>query len=393
MGGLISALTRRPGLPQNPSETNQIDEEEARLNQELADLEQQIANLPTEEAALEAEMIRLQAELDQAADLAAQAQELADLQAQEAQEAAEFEEIERRELILQAAQAQKDQTDADFQMELDIQRGVQGQAGSALQFGEGVYNALNAKSPEELEAEAAAARISEAKAVEDQYKGIITQLYALPQYAKDKVIQEAFFKRERAKKAYLTQNQEQVFNARTKRRPLKGQKMETGYRWNETTGKSEEYQRLGYGDLEWFDIRKYYFSDYARDMTEQWRRPVLGDIPNGAEMVNFTFEGTTYQFRRDGDFSKDNEAIPPCNSFHSNGNENPGAPRLCKKNTTYPIIAKSGDRVFQECKPGFFFQEDPISERSKCVYMGWRYADVGDSYYTPSQEIEYTIKY
>lgn len=374
MGGLISALTRRPGLPQNPpqpqnpSETNQIDEEEARLNQELADLEQQIANLPTEEAALEAEMTRLQAELDQAADEAAAAQELADLQAQEAQEAAEFEEIERRELILQAAQAQKDQVDADFQTELDIQRAVQSQAGSALDYGNQVFESL--KTPEQLEAEAAAKRISEAKAADDYSKAVIANLYTMPQYASLKDVNEGFFKRERAKQAYLTQNREQVFNARTKRRP-----------WN--------------GDLEWFDVRKYYYSDYAREMTEQWRRPVLGEIPNAAEMVPFTFEGTTYQFRRDGDFRADAEGKPTCNSFHSYGNDHPGEPRICKKNWTdnYPILAKSGDRVFKACRPGFFFQEDPISERSKCVYMGWRYADVGDSYYTPSVPIDYMIKY
>ena len=380
MGGLISALTNRNrGQSQNPSETvtqgtatqeatNQevIDEEEARLNQELADLEQQIANLPTEEAMLEEEMIRLQAELDQAADEAAAAQELADLQAQEAQEAAEFEEIERRQLILQVAQAQKDQTDADFQTELDIQNAVQGQAASASALGNQIFESL--KSPEQLAAEATAARNAEAKAAEDQYKGIVSQLYAMPKYASLKDTNEAFFKRERAKKAYLTQNREQVWNARTKRRP-----------WN--------------GDLEWFDIRKYYYSDYAREMTEQWRRPVLGDIPNASEMIPFTFEGTTYQFRRDGDFTKDHEGKPTCNSFHSNGNQNPGEPRVCKNNTTYPILAKSGDRVFQPCQAGYFFQEDPISERSKCVYMGWRYADVGESYYTPSQEIEYTIKY
>ena len=369
MGSLISALrgdgsrSDKQKKPQTQSQEEGIDQEEVEMDRELADLNATIENLPQEEAELEAEMTRLQAELDAAADLLAQAQELADDAKTAAERDAQLAEIERRESVLAIAQANKEQADQDLLDEKNIQENVQNQAGESQSFADWLTEMMK---PPPTEAEIAAQKQKEARAEQDAFDAEVARLYTIPQFSAKKAINESFFKRERAKRAYILEKKSQIWRARTGMRPI------TGYTW--------------------YDKRKFYHSDRVRDMTDQWPKPVLGDKLNPDQMIPFVFEGDTYQFRQDADFRVENAQVPPCGAFNKNSD---GAPRVCREgggDDDYKW-AKSGDRSFLPCKPGYWFQEHPVSELSKCVYMGWRYADVGTSYYAESRPVEFFIEY
>lgn len=308
-------------------------------------------------------MTRLQAELDDAADLLAQAQELADDAKTAAERDAQLAEIERRESVLAIAQANKEQADQDLLEEMNIKEDIQNQAGASQSFADWLAEMFK---PPPTEAEIAAQKEKEARAEQDKFDAEVAQLYTIPQFSAKKAINEAFFKRERAKKAYILQKKSEIWRARTGMRPI------VGYTW--------------------FDKHKFYHSDKVRDMTDQWPKPVLGDKPNPDQMIPFVFEGETYQFRQDADFRVENAQVPRCGAFNKNSD---GSPTICREgggDDDYKW-AKSGDRAFLPCKSGYWFQEHPISDLSKCVYMGWRYADVGPSYYAQSTPVEFFIEY
>lgn len=322
--------------------------------------------MPEIEAAMEAEMTKLQNELDAAADGLAQAQDLADEAADNVKRAQEFAEIERRETILAIAEANKLQAEMDKAEEQQLQGQTQAEAEEQVGFFQYMQNLLTPPpSEEELAAKAAA----EQKKIDDEWQAGLNNLYTLPNYQGSKPVHEAFMKRERAKRAFLLANQRNIWDSRTNNRPVLG--------------------------ITWFDVWKYYDGWIARDMTQQWPKPVLGAAPNPNDIIPFVFEGTTYNFRRDGDFRTDTLSVPPCNdTTHKNAN---GAPYICKEGQADDIYSKysmSGDRIFKPCKGGYFFEESVLSEQSMCIYIGsGRYADTDGSYYAESKPVEYFITY